>query len=150
MVMRKIPVLRSKKSQIRIASHQPEELREKRKKLFEIQQNYAAKNKNAKFKEEKLVFTKSGNIYRNKLGQRISADDVTTGEEIKSPITAGKRIEDVGYRFTAHATPTESLKQAIDIMRVPTVSSASHNVFAYLFKSNAGTIHVGADDDRYM
>lgn len=34
MVMMKIPVLRSKKSPIRIANHQPEELREKRKKLI--------------------------------------------------------------------------------------------------------------------
>lgn len=151
MVMRKIPVLRSKKSPIRIASHQPEELREKRRKLFDIQQKYAAKNVDTKIKGDKLVFTKSGNIYRDKLGQRPSADEVISGEEIKSPISAGKQIEDNGNRFTAHATPTESLKQVrgalIDIMRVPTVSSASHNVFAYRFKSNDGTIHEGADDD---
>nr|XP_034322644.1 protein IMPACT homolog [Crassostrea gigas] len=115
MMMWKIPVLRSKKSPIRIASHQPEELREKRRKLFDIQQKYAAKNVDTKIKGDKLVFTKSGNIYRDKLGQRLSADEVISGEEIKSPISA--------------------------------VSSASHNVFAYRFKSNDGTIHEGADDD---
>lgn len=85
------------------------------------------------------------------MGQRPSADEVVSGGEIKNPITAGKKIEDNGNRFTAQSTPTESLMQVrgalIDIMRVPTVSSASHNVFAYRFKSNDGTIHEGADDD---
>lgn len=92
--------LRSKKSPIRIASHQPEELREKRRKLFDIQQKYAAKNVDTKIKGDKLVFTRSGNIYRDKLGQRPSADEVISGEEIKNPITADKQIEDNGNRFS--------------------------------------------------
>lgn len=56
--MRKVPVLLSKKSPIRIASHQPDELREKRRKLFEIQQKYAAKNVDTQIKGDKLVFYK--------------------------------------------------------------------------------------------
>lgn len=49
--------LRSKKSPIRKASHQPEKLREKRKKLFHIQQKYAVKNVETKNKGDKLVFS---------------------------------------------------------------------------------------------
>ena len=43
-VMSQVSVLKEKKSKLRIASHQPEEVREKRKKLYEIQKNYSAKN----------------------------------------------------------------------------------------------------------
>ena len=150
-VMSQVSVLKEKKSKIRIASHQPEEVREKRKKLYEIQKNYSAKNIETKIKGDKLVFTKSGNIYRDKLGQRLTADEVISGDEIKTTVSSGKQIEDNGNRFTAHATTAESFKQVrgalIDIMRVSTVSSASHNVYAYRFISSDGTVHEGSDDD---
>ena len=43
-VMSQVSVLKEKKSKLRIASHQPEEVKKNRKKLYEIQQNYSAKN----------------------------------------------------------------------------------------------------------
>ena len=72
-------------------SHQPEEVREKRKKLYEIHKNYSAKNIETIIKGDKLVFTKSGNIYRDKLDQRPTADEVISGEKIKTTVSSGQR-----------------------------------------------------------
>lgn len=44
LIMGRIKVLKDKRSPIRISSHQPEELREQRKRLFEVQKSYAHKN----------------------------------------------------------------------------------------------------------
>ena len=68
-------------------------------------------NCNQKIKGDKFVLTKSGNIYRDKLGQRPTADEVISGDEIKATVSSGKQIEDIGKRFTAHATTAESFKQ---------------------------------------
>ena len=35
----------------------------------------------------------------------------------------------------------------VDIMRTDTVASASHNIYAYRFTSQDGSIHEGSDDD---
>ena len=46
-----------KKSKIRIASYQPEEVRNKLKKLYKTQRNYLANNIETNIKVDKLVFT---------------------------------------------------------------------------------------------
>nr|XP_034322655.1 uncharacterized protein LOC105334972 [Crassostrea gigas] len=76
LIISRIKVLKDKWSPIRISSHQPEELREQRKKLLEVQKSYAEKNIETQLKGDKFVFTKSGNAYRDKMGARPTADDV--------------------------------------------------------------------------
>lgn len=133
-----------------MAVQQPEEIREKRKRLYDIQKKFSAKNVETKLKGDKLIFTKSGNVYRDKTGTRPTAEEVISGYQVKITVNKGKHIEDNQNRFESHATPVNSYKQVneslIEILRLPTISSASH-VYAYRFAGNDGTVHEGFDDD---
>ena len=64
--MNQLSGLKDKTSKIRIARNQPEEVREKRKKLYEIQQNYSAKNI-----EKKTTVSSGKQIEHN--GKRFTA-----------------------------------------------------------------------------
>lgn len=46
--------------------------------------------------------------------------------------------------------PFKYIKRALkinEILRLPTISSASHNVYAYRFAGSDGTVHDGSEDD---
>lgn len=150
-VMSRVRVLKEKKSHIRLAVQQPEEIREKRKRLYDIQKKYSAKNVETKIKGDKLIFTKSGNVYRDKTGTRPTAEEVISGDQVKITVNKGKHIEDNQNRFESHATAVNSYKQVkeslIEILRLPTISSASHNVYAYRFAGSDGMVHEGSEDD---
>lgn len=103
--MRHIKVLKDKKSPIRVSQHQPEELRERRKHLYEVQKQYAQRNIETTLKGTKLIFTKSKSVYKDKIGSRPTAEEIINGEEVKIAITPGKTTEDNGNRFAAHAVP---------------------------------------------
>lgn len=130
---------------------QPEEIREKRKRLYDIQKKYSAKNVETKIKGDKLIFTKSGNVYRDKTGTRPTAEEVISGDQVRITVNKGKHIEDNQNRFESHATAVNSYKQVkeslIEILRLPTISSASHNVYAYRFAGSDGMVHEGSEDD---
>ncbi|XP_062621835.1 protein IMPACT homolog [Saccostrea cucullata] len=150
-VMRHIKILKDKKSPIRVSQHQPEEVREKRKHLYDVQKKYADRNIETVLKGQKLIFTQSKTVYREKIGSRPMADEIISGEEVKIAISTGKTTEDNGNRFAAHATPVDSYKQVrrslVEVMRTDNTTSASHNIYAFRFTSNDGTIHEGSEDD---
>lgn len=88
-------------------------------------------------KGDKLIFTKSGNIYRDKVGRPLpAADEVISNEPIKMSISIGNTFEDNGNRFASYASTTYSFRQVrislINIMRnkaYPVPSTISmHNV----------------------
>lgn len=85
------------------------------------------------------------------MGTRPTADEVVSGDTVKLSVSACNQIEDNGNRFTSHATTVDSFKKVreslVEIMRIPTISSASHNVIAYRFVSKDGIQHKGSDDD---
>ncbi|XP_062588471.1 protein IMPACT homolog [Saccostrea cucullata] len=151
LVMKHIKVLKEKNSDIRIAQQQPEEIRERRKQLYEVQRKYAERNIETKMKGDKLIFTQSNSIYREKVGSLPTADEVISSDAVKITVNPGKSIEDNGNRFMAHSTQVDSYKQIkrslVEIMRIETVPSASHNVYAYRFTSSDGIIHEGSNDD---
>ncbi|XP_065943272.1 uncharacterized protein [Magallana gigas] len=70
---------------------------------------------------------------------------------MKLSVSAGNHMEDNGNRFASHATTVDSFKKVrkslVEIMRIPTISSASHNMIAYRFVSKDGIQHEGSDDD---
>ena len=150
-VMKNIKVLKENKSSVRVAQQLPEEMCEKRKQLYNIQQKYAERNIDTRIKGDKLVFTKSNSVYRDKLGPRPTADEVISGEEVKTVFSAGNSVEDNGNRFTGHATDATSYKQVrrslVEVMRLEGVPSATHNVYAYRFEGQDGAIHEGSNDD---
>ncbi|XP_055999688.1 uncharacterized protein LOC130047930 [Ostrea edulis] len=150
-VMNSVKVLKSKRSAIRVAQQLPEEMREKRKQLFEIQKKYSERQIETKVKGDKLVFTQSNSVYRDKVGSRPTADEVITPDEVNVSITSGKSIEDNGNRFLAHSTPVDSFKPVrkslLEVMRLDSIPSASHNIYAYRFTGNDGISHEGSDDD---
>ncbi|XP_062577782.1 protein IMPACT homolog [Saccostrea cucullata] len=151
LVMKHIKVLKEKESVIRVAQQQPEEIRERRKQLYEVQKKYAERSIESKIKGDKLVFTQSNSVYREKVGPLPTADEVITDDVVNTAVSTGKSIEDNGNRFIAHATQVDSYKQIkkslVDIMRVETVPSASHNIYAYRFSSSDGVVHEGSNDD---
>ncbi|XP_062598968.1 uncharacterized protein LOC134260423, partial [Saccostrea cucullata] len=97
-VMRHIKILKDKKSPIRVSQHQPEEVREKRKHLYDVQKKYADRNIETVLKGQKLIFTQSKTVYRENIGSRPMADEIICGEEVKITISTGKTSEDNGNR----------------------------------------------------
>lgn len=151
LVMSGVKVLKAKKSPFRFAQQQPEEVREKRKQLFEVQKKYTEKGIETKMNGTKLIFTQSNSVYRDKLGSRPTADEIITEDEVNITVNPGKSVEDNGNRFIGHAVSVESFKQVrksiVEVMRINTISSASHNIYAYRFTSPDGSTHEGSDDD---
>ena len=92
-VMKHVKVLRDKKSSIRVSQQLPEEVREKRKQLLDIQQKCADRSIETRIKGDKLVFTQSNSVYRDKLGSRPTADEVINGDEVKTVISTGKSLK---------------------------------------------------------
>lgn len=151
LVMSGVKVLKAKKSPFQFAQQQPEEVREKRKQLFEVQKKYTEKGIETKMNGTKLIFTQSNSVYRDKLGSRPTADEIITDDEVNITVNPGKSVEDNGNRFIGHAVSVESFKQVrksiVEVMRINTISSASHNIYAYRFTSPDGSTHEGSDDD---
>nr|XP_034331360.1 uncharacterized protein LOC105331972 [Crassostrea gigas] len=151
LIMSRVKILKNKRSPIRIAQQQPDEIREKRKQLFQVQKQYADRDIETKIKGDKLIFTQSNSIYRDKVGSRPTADEVITCDDVTKEVFSGKSMEDNGNKFVSHSTAVDSYKQVrrsiIEIMRIDGVPSATHNVYAYRFVSSDGTIHEGFDDD---
>ncbi|XP_061188667.1 protein IMPACT homolog [Saccostrea echinata] len=150
-VMRHIKILKDKQSPIRVSQHQPEEIREKRKHLYDVQKQYADRNIETVLKGQKLIFTQSKSVYRDKIGSRPMADEIISGEEVKIAISTRKTTEDNGNRFVAHSTPVDSYKQVrrslVEVMRTENTASASHNIYAFRFSTSDGTAHEGSEDD---
>uniref|UniRef100_K1PPU6 Uncharacterized protein n=1 Tax=Magallana gigas TaxID=29159 RepID=K1PPU6_MAGGI len=93
-------------------------------------------------KGDKLIFTKSGNIYRDKVGPLPAADEVISNEPVKMSISIGNTVEDNGNRFASYVSTADSSRQVrmslSNIMKQQCVSRASHNIHAYRFKSSDG------------
>uniref|UniRef100_K1QI45 IMPACT-like protein n=1 Tax=Magallana gigas TaxID=29159 RepID=K1QI45_MAGGI len=118
-----------------------------RKKLFEIQKKYKTKKIDTKLKGNKLVFTGSGSVCKETIG---TGEEVIAGDSVNIPVCSDNQVEDNGNRFSSHAITVDSYRKVresvIEILRLPNVVSASHNVIAYRFTSKDGTIHDGSDD----
>ena len=150
--MKRIPKLKAKNVPIRISNQYPEEMREKRKRLYDLQNTYKEKNIPTTIKGDKLIFNNNGSVYRDKIARPKACDILEDlGDKSPSEIHQGKQIEDNGNRFSSHATKVSSVKQVNqalrDIFKIPKVSSATHNVYAYIFTNAEGVVHEGSDDD---
>lgn len=119
--------------------------------MQKLQQKYTDRNIETKLKGDKLIFTKSGNIYRGKVGPLPTADEVISNEPVKMSIRIVNTIDDNGNRFASYASTADSFRQVRmslnNIMRQQCVSSASNNIYAYRFKSSDGITHEGSEDD---
>ena len=58
-----------------------------------------------KMKGDKLIFTQSNSVYRNKIGSRPTAEEIITTDVVKAAVHSGKSIEDNGNRFIGHSVP---------------------------------------------
>lgn len=117
-----------------------------------MQKSYAAKNNDTRLKGDKLIFTKSGNVNRDKMGTRSMADEVISGDTVKLSVSVGSQIEN--NWFALYATTVDSFKKVreslVEIMRIPTISSASHNVIAYRVVNKDGIQYEGSDNECYV
>ncbi|XP_048743265.2 protein IMPACT homolog [Ostrea edulis] len=146
-------MLKSNRSAIRVVHQLPKEMREKRKQLFEIQKKYSERQIETKVKGDKLVFTQSNSVYRDKVDSRRIGDEVITPYEVNVSISSGKSIKDNRNRFLAHSTSVDSFKSVrkslLEVMRLDSIPSASHNIYAYRFTSNDGITRWSDDDGEH-
>ena len=63
------------------------------------------KNIDTKMKGDKLIFTQSNSVNRNKIGSRPTAEEIITTDVVKAAVHSGKSIEDNGNRFIGHSVP---------------------------------------------
>lgn len=148
----RIPKLKEKKSPVRISNQFPEEMRERRKRLYDLQHSYNERQITTVIKGDKLVFPSNGSVYREKVN-RPSADELldASSDKIETKVFEGKHTDDKGNRFSSYAAEVGSVKkvnQALKkILRLPRVSSTTHNLYAYIFTNSEGVTHEGSDDD---
>lgn len=142
--------LKEKKSPVRISQQLPEAKREHRIRLYEIQSQYAKKNIITVVKRDRLVFS-NGTTYRDKTGGRPQADEILVADEDTKDYASGDIIEDNGNRFEARAvqvkTQREVSKELVNLLRLPNVSTATHNVYAYRFVNQDGVNQEGSEDN---
>ena len=89
MVMSRVSFLKKKQPPLRFPQQQPEEIREKKKQLYEIQKKYSEKNIDTKVKGDKLIFTQSNFVYRSKVGSRPTAEEIINTDEVKTAVHSG-------------------------------------------------------------
>lgn len=93
--------------------------------MQELQQKYTDRNIETKLKGDKLIFTKSGNIYWNKVGPLPTADEVISNEPVKMRISIGNTIEDNGNRFASYASTADSFRQVrMSLINIMSINSA--------------------------
>lgn len=149
----RIPKLKEKHSPVRISNHFPEEMRERRKRLYDLQNSYNERQITTVIKGDKFLFPSNGSVYREKVN-RPSADELldASNDKIETKVFEGKRTEDNGNRFSSYAAEVSSVKQVNQalkkILRLHRVRSATHNVYAYIFTNSEGVTHEGSNDDR--
>lgn len=142
----RIPKLKEKQSPVRISNHFPEEMRERRKRLYDLQHSYNERQITTVIKGDTLVFPSNGSVYREKVN-RPSADELldASNDKIETKVFEGKRTKDNGNRFSSYAAEVSSVKQVNQalkkILRLHRVRSATHNVYAYIFTNSEGVTH---------
>ena len=149
-IMRAVYKLKEKKSPIRISQQLPEAKREHRIRLYEVQSAYAKKNITSVIKRDRLIFS-NGTAYRDKTGGRPQAAEILVPDEDTKDFACGDIVEDNGNRFEARAveinTHRDVKKSVTNLLRLPNVSSATHNVYAYRFVNQDGVVQEGSEDD---
>lgn len=135
-VMKAVYKLKEKKFQIRISQQLSEAKQEHRIRLYEIQSEYTQKSITSVVKRDRLVFS-NGTTYRDKTGGRPQADEILVADEDTKDYACGDIIENNGNRFEARAvqvkTDREVRKEVVNLLRLPNVSSATHNVHVNRF-----------------
>lgn len=65
-------------------------MREKRNQLYQVQKQYVDLNIETKIKGDKLIFTQSNSIYRDKVEARLTADEVIICDNVIKEVLPGK------------------------------------------------------------
>lgn len=148
--MQAVYKLKEKKSPIRISQQLPEAKREHRIRLYEVQSAYAQKNIASVIKRDRLIFS-NGTAYPDKTDGRPQAAEILVPDKDTKDFTCGDIVEDNGNRFEARAveinTHRDVKNSVTNLLRLPNVSSATHNVYAYRFVNQDGVVQEGSEDD---
>lgn len=84
----------------------------KEKNRLEVQKSYADTNIETRLKGDKLLFTKSGNVYSDKMRTRSTVDEVILDYTVKVTVSAGNQIKDNRNRFASHTTTVDSFQES--------------------------------------
>ncbi|XP_052682876.1 uncharacterized protein LOC128163344 [Crassostrea angulata] len=123
-------------------------MREGRKQLYTIQQQYAERNIDTRIKEDKLVFTQSNSVYRDKLGPRPIDDEIITREEVKKCSVQATPITISGTASPVTPPPPYRLSRSNDYWSKTGMSTKCYPyVFANRLEGPYGAINEGSNDD---
>ena len=137
---------------IRITNQSPEEVRDQRQKLYHIKQQYAEKSVDCKIKNDKLVFSDSKAVYKDKV-ELPSADtimsslrDVKTQDKLAAiTTTTGDSFTEKRNKIVSTAGHVKSYNDvrlfALKTMTENNKLSARSNVLVYRFTDEHGDKH---------
>ncbi|KAJ8300841.1 hypothetical protein KUTeg_022360 [Tegillarca granosa] len=146
-------ILKNKNSKIRINPHFPEVVREKRKRLFEIQAQLNKQNVDTKVYGDKLVYKQSGTVLREKVALPKASDVFKTALYIKNKhrFASGDTFAENGKLIMGRAMSVSSIQDVregiSELLTIPAVAASTHNIVAYRFTDIQGVIHDGIEDD---
>ncbi|KAJ8299977.1 hypothetical protein KUTeg_021496 [Tegillarca granosa] len=153
LVLSKARALKSNNSKIRINPQFPESVREKRKRLFEVQSQLNKQNIDTKVYGDKLVYKKSGTVFREKVALPKANDVFHTALYIKNrhKFASGDTYTENGNFIIGRAMSACSIQDVrnglSELLSIPEVTSSTHNIVAYRFTDEKGVIHDGIEDD---
>ena len=131
----------------------PDDMRENRKRLVQIQKEYKDKNVETQIKGNNLFFNKSGTKYVEKVSVPKAFDVLNSSESKHGKFQVSKtdNIYDGNHAYCAAAARTSTYAKvreaARQIIQGPQ-SAHTYNTLVYRFTDKDGHIHDGFDDDR--
>ena len=144
---------------IRITSQYPEEMRDKRSRLYKVQDDCKDKEIPCQIKGDKLVFTDKKTIFREKVVIPTPEDvlcavsDSNARKKLdKIKVTTGEVFKSQGNFIVSQACAAESFTNvrnfALKVLSDEASIPADSNVLVYRFTDNKGEIQEGWSNDR--
>ena len=131
----------------------PDDMRECRKRLIQVQKDYKEKEVETHIKGNSLIFNRSGAKYAEKVCIPKAAEilDMTVSKHGKFNISSSDTTSDSNHSYCASAARTTTYAEVREasrqILQSP-VSANTYNTLVYRFTDKDGRIHDGYDDDR--
>ena len=148
---------RAENLQVRITNQYPEEVRDTRSRLFQVQEQYKAKDVSCQIKGDKLVFS-NGSVYSEKV-KIPSAEQVLHAYEPDMcskldhvDMVHGETFREKGNTILSSACSVKSYNDcrlfALKALSSESAIPATSHVLVYRFTDSQGQLHEGYDNDR--
>ena len=142
----------------RVTSQYPEEVRDTKTRLYHVKDEYTDKKVECDIKGSKLVFKKSGSVFREKVTLPppeilMTATDPNVKEKLDQiQVHEGDHFNDKGNHIVSYSATVNSYKDvsnfSIKVLASEGALPANSNVLVYRFLDANGAPHEGWENDR--